>query len=184
MANQREHKSTWTDRDDTLQVARFHVGDEEYALDIMRIKEIINPIAVTRVPRAPAFIEGVIELRGTFMAVIDLRKRLGLAATPQGRDSKYIVVRMDDQVVALIVDRVIDVQRMARRDIRSAPEAIVQPDHHSKSDQDHENPPGHPGTPLVAGVVKHEGRIVLILDLDAVLSPTERSALGALETTA
>ena len=66
-----------------VQLAAFLVGDELYALDIMRIKEIINPLPITRVPRAPAFLEGVIELRRSILPVVDLRKRFDLPATPE-----------------------------------------------------------------------------------------------------
>src|SRR4051794_6029966 len=75
-----------------LQLVAFSVGEGEYALDIMRIKEIINPVKITPVPKAPPFIEGVIELRGTILPVVDLRKRFDLAAGPATRATKFLVV--------------------------------------------------------------------------------------------
>lgn len=150
---------------DTLQVACFGVDGQDYALDIMRIKEIINPVHVTRVPNAPDFVEGLIELRGAFMAVIDLRKRFGVEPMPLPREGKYIVVMMDQQILALMVDRVIDVRRVATSDIRPAPDAL-----------------SGPRSQLVTGVVKKDDRIVMIIDLDAILSPAERDQLGGLES--
>jgi purine-binding chemotaxis protein CheW len=148
----------------TIQVARFHVGDEEYALDIMRIKEIINPAPITRVPRAPAFIEGIIELRGAFLPVVDLRKRFGLDPRAAGRETKYVIVSLEGRIVGLIVDRVTEVSRIANDDIGKPPPMAV----------------GDEGR-FFSGVVKTGDRILLMLDLDAVLSSAERAQLRGLE---
>lgn len=150
---------------DTLQVAAFHIAGQEYALDIMRVKEIINPVPVTRVPHAPSFVEGLIELRGAFMAVLDLRKRFGAEVTPLSGEGKYMVVMMGDQRLALIVDGVIDVRRIAMNDVRPAPDALA-----------------GPRSQLVIGVVKSDERIVMLIDLDAILSAMEREQLGGLES--
>ena len=119
----------------TIQVARFHVGDEEYALDIMRIKEIINPAPITRVPRAPAFIEGIIELRGAFLPVVDLRKRFGLAPRPPGRETKYVIVSLEGRIVGLIVDRVTEVSRIATDDIEGEISLAEEVERHVEFDE-------------------------------------------------
>jgi purine-binding chemotaxis protein CheW len=142
------------------QVACFCVGDGHFALDIMRIKEIVNPVPITPVPRAPAFVEGIIELRGAFLPVVDLRKRFGLEPTPLDRDSKYMIVGMEGRVVGLVVDRVSEVKRVALAEVSEAP-AIAR----------------GPEARFLSGVFKADGRIMMMLDLDEVLSPAERSAL-------
>src|SRR5439155_24663051 len=86
-----------------VQMVAFSVGAGEYALDIMRIKEIINPVKITPVPKAPPFIEGVIELRGAILPVVDLRKRFDLVATPAVRSTKFLVVSIDVNARRMIV---------------------------------------------------------------------------------
>lgn len=139
-----------------MQVVCFCVGAQDYALDIMRVKEIIHPTPVAVVPNAPRFIEGVIELRGTFLALIDLRKRFGLLPASMTRDSKYVVVLMDGQKVAMIVDRVLDVRRIARDELVAAPELAI-----------------GPGSRFVAGVTKRDDKVLMLIDLDQVLSRAE-----------
>jgi purine-binding chemotaxis protein CheW len=104
-----------------VQVASFHVGDQEYALDIMKIKEIINPLVITAVPKAPPFIEGIIELRGAVLPVVDLRKRFALEPRPQSRETKYIIVTLEGHIVGLVVDRVREVMRIDEGEILDAP---------------------------------------------------------------
>jgi purine-binding chemotaxis protein CheW len=159
-----------------VQLASFLVGDGWYALDIMRIKEIIQPQPITRVPKAPPFIEGVIELRGAILPIVDLRKRFDLEPTPPGRSTKYLIVALEGLdprgqpnrtptrwVVGLVVDGVREVLRVARDEIRPAPAMAV-----GESSR------------YFSGVCPHRDQIVMVLDLDAVLSSTERISLAGL----
>jgi len=146
--------------DKTVQVACFIVGTGEYAVDIMRIKEIINPIDITKVPRSPAFIEGIIELRGAFLPVVDLRKRFDLPATDLTRDSKYIIVALEGRIVGLVADRVLEVAHIPLDTISDAPEL-------ASSAQ----------ARFFSGVAKWDDRIVMLLDLDEVLSSVEKQQL-------
>ena len=103
----------------STQLVAFGVADGEYALDIMRIKEIINPVAVTPVPKAPPFIEGVIELRGAILPIVDVRKRFDLSPTPATRATKYpdrrrSIVGEQRIIVGLVVDRVSEPLRVPR----------------------------------------------------------------------
>ena len=149
---------------ESIQLACFFVGDEEYALDIMRIKEIINPVAITRVPRAPEFIEGIIELRGAFLPVVDLRRRFELAISEATRETKYVIVGLEGRILGLVVDRVAEVKRITVDQISAAPDLALGGE-----------------TRYFNGVVKWEGRIVMLLDLDEVLSATEKDQLRGLE---
>jgi len=146
-----------------IQIVCFGVGAHSYALDILRIKEIINPLPITAVPRAPAFVEGIVELRGAFLPVIDLRKRFDLPATPLGRDGKYIVARLAGRPVGLVVDRVHEARPLDVARIQPAPPLALAGD-----------------ARFFSGVVKQEEEIVLLVDLDAVLSAEEQGALAAL----
>jgi len=104
-----------------VQLCTFRIGGEDYAVDIMRVREIIHPLPITPVPRAPAFVEGVIRLRGDVIPVLDVRKRLGLEATPATRKSRYLLVNVAGRRIGLVVDEVREVLRLPRSEIRAAP---------------------------------------------------------------
>jgi purine-binding chemotaxis protein CheW len=144
-----------------VQLATFKLAAGEYALDIMRIKEIIQPQRITPVPKVPAFLEGVIELRGNILPVIDLRKRFELPAPPATRATKYAI---EGRIVGLVVDAVGEVLRVAESDVR-APPAL-------------EGDAGH----YFAGVCRHGGRILFIIDMDRVLSSSEKISLARLSS--
>ena len=151
-----------------VQLAAFAVGEERYALDIMRIKEIINPLPITRVPKSPPFIEGVIELRGAILPVVDLRKRFDAASGSLGRTAKYLIVAMEGLggerwIVGLVVDKVLEVIRIAKEDVRPAPAMTF----------------GETAR-YFSGVCRHKDRIVMVIDLDAILSSSERISLAGM----
>jgi purine-binding chemotaxis protein CheW len=104
-----------------VQLCTFRIGGEDYALDIMRVREIIRPLPITPVPRAPASVEGVVRLRGEVMPVLDVRKRLGLPASPATRRTRFLVVNVARRRVGLVVDEVCEVIRIPRDEIRPAP---------------------------------------------------------------
>jgi purine-binding chemotaxis protein CheW len=149
---------------ETLQVVCFFVGQGQYALDIMRIKEIIRPVEITAVPLAPSFVEGIIELRGAFLPIVDLRKRFGIEAAPAGRDTRYVVVALEGRIVGLLVDKVADRRRVSRDQISEPPAMAFGAD-----------------SRFFSGVLKSEGDIVVVLDLDAILSASEKQLLRGME---
>lgn len=103
------------------ELCTFRVGGEDYAVDIMRVREIIPPLPVTPVPRAPSFVEGVIRLRAEVIPVVDVRKRFGLPAEPPTRKTRFVIVRIGGRRIALVVDEVTEVVRLRRSEIRPAP---------------------------------------------------------------
>lgn len=145
-------------------MACFRVSGRDCAVDVMRIAEVLRPVAVTPLPAAPPFVEGLIELRGRFLPLVDLRRRFGDPA-PRARDEgKFIVAPLGGAAVALVVDDVSGVERI--------PVELIQP------------PPGiaagRVAPPFVAGVFRWDERVFMVLDLDAVLSSEERAELTAL----
>ncbi|MFH0902380.1 MAG: chemotaxis protein CheW [Pseudomonadota bacterium] len=151
---------------DIIQLATFLVGGEEYALDIMRIKEIINPLRITPVPKAPSFIEGMVGLRGVILPIVDLRKRFDLPAPPPSRATKYVIIGIEGRIVGLVVDAVKEVLRVPRIDVRPAPELV-------EGDASH----------YFSGVCHHRGRIFMVLDIDRILSTKEKISLARLDST-
>lgn len=104
-----------------VELCTFRIAGEDYAVDIMRVREIINPLPITPVPRSPPFIEGVIRVRSEVIPVVDVRKRFRLPPAPPTRKTKFLVVRIGVRRVALIVDEVTEVVRLPRSEIRPAP---------------------------------------------------------------
>jgi len=154
------------ERVEVTQLVAFGVADGDYAVDIMRIKEIINPVAVTPMPKAPAFIEGVIELRGAILPLIDVRKRFDLVATPATRSTKILIVSVDlgEQriIVGLVVDRVSEPLRVPKSEIKPAPRLSVSE------------------RAFFTGVVAHHGKMLMVLDVDALLSSAEKLTLSGM----
>jgi purine-binding chemotaxis protein CheW len=147
---------------DGEQVVVFDVFNESYAVNIARVHEIIRLQQITIIPGAPQYIEGVINLRGKVIPVLDLRKRFGLQADEHTRSSRIVVVEINNQTLGLIVDGVSEVLRIPA---------------------DRVEPP----SPLVAGIdsrylrgiAKLENRLIVLLDLDQVLSSIEQQQLEA-----
>ncbi|HVO21479.1 MAG TPA: chemotaxis protein CheW [Anaeromyxobacter sp.] len=107
-----------------VQLCTFRVGGEDYALDIMRVREIITPLPVTPVPRAPSFVEGVVRLRGDVIPILDVRRRLGLPAAPATRKTRVLIVSVAGRRLGLVVDEVAEVLRLPRTAIRPAPALV------------------------------------------------------------
>ena len=130
----------------------FRVADEEYAISIMSIKEIIKPRDVTEVPRVPLFIQGVISLRGLIIPVMDMRCRLSLPVGGGTGRERIVVVRKDAGFCGILVDEVVQVARVAKKDIEEPPAVL---DGIDKA--------------FVKGLGHYDGRMIILLDLDAIL---------------
>src|SRR5690348_9938466 len=145
---------------DEQQLVVFQLGAELYGVEISRVHEIIRLQAVTRIPHAPTFVEGVINLRGKVISVINLRRRFGLPAADDTRAGRIVVVDINDQVIGMVVDGVSEVLRVST--------ATIEPPSPAVSGIDSE---------YLQGIVKLPERLVILLDLDRVLSREERRAL-------
>ncbi|MDH5492800.1 MAG: chemotaxis protein CheW, partial [Myxococcales bacterium] len=134
----------------------FFVGAEEYGVQILKVREIIGMMPVTRVPNAPKIIRGVINLRGKIIPVLDIRRKFGMPAAGTTRDSCIIVVRTRGVEMGAIVDRVSEVLHVSEAAVEDAPDFGAQVD-----------------TRYLLGIAKHAERVRLLLDIDEVLSPEE-----------
>lgn len=146
-----------------IQVACFRLGEDVYALDIMRIKEIIRPQKLSHLPKAPTFVEGVINLRGTVIAVIDLRKRFDMPPRELDSASRLLIVRVAGQAMGLVVDDVTEVVTVPVKDLKPPPR-ISEGNIHE----------------YLLGVCLIQESMVMLLNLDKLLSPQEVSQLMAL----
>lgn len=108
------------------QYVLFRLGNEEYAFDISMVKEIHDLQQIAKVHRTPSYIEGVMNLRGKLVTVVDLRKRLGLEAAPHGDSAKIIVVEAPDASVGFLVDEVTEVARVPPEAIEPPPSIVAE----------------------------------------------------------
>ena len=106
----------------TREFLSFGLGTEQYAIDILKVQELRGYDAVTRIANAPAFIKGVVNLRGTIVPIVDLRIRFNLAAAEYNEFTVVIVLNIGKRVVGAVVDSVSDVVRLAESDIHPPPE--------------------------------------------------------------
>jgi purine-binding chemotaxis protein CheW len=146
--------------DAVLQLVSFTLGKEEFGIDILKVQEINRTSSVTRVPNAPHFIEGVINLRGKVIPIVDLRKRFGMSASQHDKNTRIIVVEVLTKTVGFIVDSVREVLRI--------PQSVVDPP-----------PPIVAGisSDYIEGVGKMDDRLLILLNLEKALSSSELQAL-------
>lgn len=143
-----------------IQLVVFRLGKEEYGVDIQQVREIIKVTDITRVPKAPDFLEGVINLRGQITPVLDLRKRLDFPEAERGEDTRIIVTEVGKNVVGMIVDSVSEVHRLPEKNIDPTPTISTEV-----------------GTEFIKGVGKMGDRLLILLDLKKILSKKEEKQL-------
>jgi purine-binding chemotaxis protein CheW len=149
------------------QYLTFLLAGEEYGIDILRVQGIQGWDKVTHIPNAPQHVLGVINLRGTVVPIVDLRKRFGLDAAQFGPTTVVIVVKMrvgsQDRTVGLVVDAVSEVYAIGSTERRAAPDLGT-----------------NANTRFIAGLAALENKMLILLDIDALLDDVgERAALVA-----
>src|ERR1700687_5056052 len=135
-----------------LHIVGFQVGRETYGVPITSLHEIVRVPEITAVPDAPAYMEGVINLRGKIVSVIDLRKRLGEPQTALNRRNRILVVEHGGRLSGLIVDSASEVIKIPAADVESSPPAL------------HDG-----GLNCVTGLGKYKGRLIVLLDMARLL---------------
>ena len=139
--------------DELLQLVSFKIGDEEFGIDILKVQEIIRMTEVTRVPNAPPHVEGVINLRGKVIPVIDLRSRLGMAPKEHDRKTRTVVVEVGGRVVGFVVDAMSEVLRIPRS-VTEPPPTVV-----AGIDSDY-----------ITAIGKLDDRLLTLLDIEKILA--------------
>jgi purine-binding chemotaxis protein CheW len=138
----------------------FKLTDEHYGIDIQRVQSIIPMPTITVVPGVPRFIEGIINLRGALVPVVDLRARFDLTAAAETQKRVIVIVEIDGQQVGIIVDKVIEVRKVLDEAIEPPSPFLASVD-----------------TAYLRGIAKVEERMIILLDLDRVFAPHEQQAL-------
>lgn len=139
-----------------LQLVSFVVGNEEFAVPILTVQEINRMMQITRVPQSPMFVEGVINLRGRIIPVIDLRRRFGLETQNHNSDSRIIVVEVEERTLGFVVDKVQEVLRIEQRVVEAAPDMVTSLQ-----------------SEYIDGIAKLEDRLLILLNLNRLFSGTQ-----------
>ncbi len=114
--------------EDIMQLVGFIVGEEEYAIPILSIQEIIKPIDYTRVPTTPEFVLGVFNLRGNVIPLIDLRKKFSLRSKSVDSDTRYIVLKDGDNIAGFVIDKLTEAIRIKKSQIEETPDTMSKRD--------------------------------------------------------
>jgi purine-binding chemotaxis protein CheW len=136
---------------DIVQLVGFIIGEEEYAVPILSIQEIIKPISWTRVPQTPAYVLGVFNLRGSVIPLIDLRVKFGLRPKKHNEETRFFVLKQGDDVAGFVIDRLTMALRIKKQNIGPAPDTMA-------GDES-----------LIDGVGKQSDRIITILKVNKLL---------------
>jgi len=146
-----EQDSVVEQLDDVVQLVGFIIGEEEYAVPILSIQEIIKPFTWTRVPQVPPYVLGVFNLRGAVIPLIDLRAKFGLQTKKHNEDTRFIVMRHGDDVAGFVIDRLTMAIRIKKENIGPAPDTVNGDD------------------TIIDGVGKQADKIITILKVNKLL---------------
>ncbi len=157
----RENENNQNELNELLQLVSFKIGGEEFGIDILKVQEINRMMQITKVPNAPFFVEGVVNLRGRIIPVVNLRTRLNMEKIDEDNRTRIIVVDLTGITIGFVVDEVNEVLRIPKS-ITEPPPAMV-----AGIDSDY-----------ITAVGKLEDRLLILLDLEKVFSVEETKALG------
>ncbi|MCX8022911.1 MAG: chemotaxis protein CheW [Syntrophorhabdaceae bacterium] len=143
-----------------LQLVTFKLDNEEFGVDILKVQEINKMMNITKIPNAPFFVEGVINLRGKIIPIVDLRKKLGFQSKEYDKATRIIVIELDGLVLGFVVDSVSEVLRIPRDTIEPPPSLV-----------------GGIESDYIEGVGKLDDRLLILLELKKVFVGNERNEL-------
>jgi purine-binding chemotaxis protein CheW len=153
-----EHGTIITE--ELLQLVSFKIGEAEFGVNILRVQEINKMMELTAVPNTPRFVEGVVNLRGRIIPVINLRSRLGLEVKQYDSETRIIVVDLEDKTIGFIVDKVNEVLRIPKSITEQPPEVV-----------------SGVNSSYITAIGKLEDKLLILLDLTKILSNEEVEAL-------
>jgi len=145
----------------------FRLRGEEFAVEVQKVREVVRLAEIIPLPQSPDSIEGIIDLRGHIVAVMDLRRRLGMDNSEKTDKSRIMIVRSNRMIVGLIVDAVNEVIKISRDLVHPTPAMITSQIHHR----------------YLSGVVRWNDRIIILLNLEELLTPIEAEYLKSIKST-
>ncbi|MEI0604739.1 chemotaxis protein CheW [Brachyspira alvinipulli] len=151
--------------EDSTNLVTFRLGSGEYAIDIMQAKEIIKMEKITLIPNAPDFVEGVINLRGNIIPIIDLKKRFNLEEIEGDKNTGIIIVKIEDVDMGIIIDSISKVVSISNSDIQPPPPML-----------------SGIGQKYIKGVGKLEDKLLVVLDLEKLFTTDEEEETDSTES--
>ncbi len=149
--------------EEILQLVSFKIGEEEFGVDILKVQEINRMDQITRVPNAPDYVSGVMNLRGKVIPIIDLRKRFRLPKKDRDKDTRIIVVELKSRVVGFLVDAVNEVLRIPKNVTEPPPPMVA-----------------GIGSEYITAVGKLQDRLLILIDLEKILVPAEQEVVDTI----
>ena len=150
--------------DELEQMVTFNLGQEEFGVNILQVQEINRMVEITKVPQSEHYVEGIINLRGKVIPIIDLRKKFAMQEKERDNQTRIVVVDVDNDTVGLVVDGVSEVLRVPVGSLEDAPKLVS-----GRSG-------GYSGAEYIQSVVKLEDRLLIYLDLGKIISTSELPA--------
>ena len=148
--------------DETLQLVTFHLGNEEFGMDIRKVQEINRMIDITKIPNAPAYVEGIVNLRGKIIPIVSLRTKLGLGEAERDKATRIMVVEIEGRILGFIVDSVSEVLRIQNPQVEAPPSVT-----------------GSNDSGYIEGVINLADRILILLDLNVLFGDQKLARLAA-----
>jgi len=145
--------------DELIQLVSFNLDQEEYGVDVLKVREIIRMPVITRVPNTPRYVEGVINLRGKVVPIICMRKKFGLFESENDKQTRIMVMDMEGELMGFIVDAVTEVIRISGSEIQPSPAMVA-----GGIDQE-----------CIAGVINQAERLLVLLNLEKMFSRDEKN---------
>ena len=153
---------TGESKNELIQLVSFNLGAEEYAVEVLKVREIIRMTAITHIPNTPPSVEGIINLRGKVIPIISLRNRFSMPGTQDDQHTRIMVMDIAGKLMGFIVDGVSEVIRISNSEIQPPPTIAA-----GGMDQD-----------FICGVIKHGEQLLLMLQLDRMFSSDEQDAFA------
>lgn len=144
------------------QLVSFHLDNEEYGVEVLKVREIIRMINITHMPNSPPYVDGIINLRGKVIPIISMRRKFGLVDAGNNNQTRVIIMDVGGELLGFTVDSVSEVIRISASDIQPSPSVA--------SDGD--------GQEYIAGVINHSDRLLVLLNLDKMFTAEENELFG------
>lgn len=148
-----------------IQLVSFNLGPEEYAVEVLKVREIIRMTSITHIPNTPPSVEGIINLRGKVIPIVSLRSRFSMTEAETDHHTRIMVMDIAGKLMGFIVDGVSEVIRISSNEIQPPPSMVA-----GGQDQD-----------FICGVIQHADHLLLMLQLDRMFSGAEQDSFAELE---
>ena len=152
--------------DELIQLVSFMLADEEYGVEVLKVREIIRMPTITRMPNVPQHVEGIINLRGKVIPIISMRRRFSLMECESNSQTRIIIMDVCGSLTGFVVDAVSEVIRIHSSEIQPPPSMVLS---------------GGVGQEFITGVFNHAERLLIIMDIDRMFSDDERESFGEIE---